>query len=321
MTPSHVVGVDVGTTRTRAVVVTTTGEVVGRGEAGGGNPLVGGEDAFRAALARSLSAAGGPASAPVAATIGVAGFNWASQRSRLEDMSRDALGCGVAVLNDAALPIHAASRGWGVSLVAGTSCNCHGVGPSGATATTTGVSMLDEGAGGAEIVLAALRAVARAETGRGPATSLTNALLERSGQPTPDALFEAVARRAHADAAGWAAVVFDQARRGDPVADGVIRWAAATMADLVLGVARKVGLLDADADVVLSGGVIDAQADLLVPLVRAEVGSVAPGALVERLAVPPVAGAVVHALRWADASAVAIGRFLDGVGVPAGTPP
>src|SRR4051812_28301668 len=69
-----VVGVDAGGTTSRAVIATTTGEILGRGTAGPGNPLGEGPRAaagIGAAIEAALS--GKDPSTVVAATLGIAG--------------------------------------------------------------------------------------------------------------------------------------------------------------------------------------------------------------------------------------------------------
>ncbi|MEV0643801.1 BadF/BadG/BcrA/BcrD ATPase family protein [Phytomonospora sp. NPDC050363] len=76
-----VLGVDAGGTATRAVAATLSGEVVGRGDAGPGNPIAVGNHAAADALAEAVGAAlsGHDAGAVLAGALGLAGS------SRLED--------------------------------------------------------------------------------------------------------------------------------------------------------------------------------------------------------------------------------------------
>ncbi|GGL14621.1 N-acetylglucosamine kinase [Planomonospora parontospora] len=94
-----VLGVDAGGTSTRAVVVTTAGDVVGRGRAGGGNPAaLGAERAFGnlgLAVREALTSAD-PAEVR-AVTVGLAGAGTLRDPAVRAAFERTVRGCGPAV--------------------------------------------------------------------------------------------------------------------------------------------------------------------------------------------------------------------------------
>jgi N-acetylglucosamine kinase-like BadF-type ATPase len=302
----YLLGLDVGGTRTRALVASLEGEVLGFGESGCGNhENVGYEglyEAMRDALARALGAVGGGAAGArageiAAAGFGVAGFDWPSERPETEAaIARLGLACPFALRNDAALGLAAgSSEGWGLNLVAGTSNNCYGRSRSGAEASLSGAgAAVGELGGGLEIAGAALAAVNRARLGRIAPTTLSEALCSLAGTVSPEALVEEVAMGRLAAQASWAPAVFEAARGGDEAALGIIGWAGRELGESAAAVARLVGLAGESFELVLSGSLFGLEPRLEAGI-RAILAAAAPGARVVGLDAPPVLGAVVLA--------------------------
>jgi N-acetylglucosamine kinase-like BadF-type ATPase len=129
-----------------------------------------------------------------AAGLGVAGYDWPSQRQPVLDVLA---GLGfkmpLEIVNDAILGLLAGSQaGWGLAVIAGTSCNCWGwdrthqkIGH-----TTGGGWMMGEHAGGRELVDKAVQAMAYEWTRRGPATALTRLFVAHTGADNLESLLE-----------------------------------------------------------------------------------------------------------------------------------
>jgi N-acetylglucosamine kinase-like BadF-type ATPase len=179
-------GVDVGSTKTHALIAEESGKVVGFGRGGPGNHETVGYEGFQASLheavGEALHAAGLTAESVSGAGFGVSGYDWPSETEPTLQVVRTlGLRAPLRAVNDAILGIVAGSpSGWGIAVVSGTGCNCWGWDDSREhiAQMTGGGTEMGEGAGGSELVAEAVRRVAHAWTGRGPATRLTQAFMD-----------------------------------------------------------------------------------------------------------------------------------------------
>jgi N-acetylglucosamine kinase-like BadF-type ATPase len=305
----YLLGVDVGGSRTRALVADTAGCALGFGEAGPGNhEVVGYEGLFAAmqdAVTQAIAELGGAddgversasgAMPIVGAGFGVAGFDWESERAdTMMAIEKLGLRCPVELRNDAALGLAAgASEGWGINISAGTSNNCYGRTRDGRVGRISGAgAAFGENGGAVEILGAALVSINHARILRGPPTALTAALCARAGVYDADALVEGLACRRIAPSVDWVSEVFEVARSGDEVARGIIAWAGRELGESAVAVTRQLGLERESFEVVLSGSLF-AYEPRLEDGVAAVLAEAVPGARLVRLEVPPVVGAVV----------------------------
>lgn len=305
-------GIDVGGSRTRALLSDLEGGALGYGEAGPGNhEMVGYEGlaaAMESALSRAFESAGleGRPGARVRGSIagaglGVAGFDWESERAdTLAAIVRLGLSCPLELRVDAALGLAAgAAEGWGINLVAGTSNNCYGLSRDGREGRIAGASMiLGEHGGAAEIAARALVAVNYARIRRSGPTALSEALCRLTGMATPDGLIEAVTLGLQGYDAAWAPEVFAAAKAGDEAAREIIAWAGRELGESAAAVVRQLGLEDEAFEVVLSGSLFECEPRLETG-VSAVLAGAAPGARIVRLMAPPVVGAVLLGARAA----------------------
>nr|BFD80811.1 BadF/BadG/BcrA/BcrD ATPase family protein [Streptomyces sp. Xyl84] len=186
-----------------------------------------------------------PAFRPDALCVGAAGAASAPEAARdlaqrlLEDLPAQE----VAVTSDA-VTAHAGALGTrpGVVLALGTGSVALGIGDDGTYARVDGWGpwLGDEGSG-AWIGAAGLRAALRAHDGRGPATALLAAAVERFGDP--ERLPAALDRDGNParTAASFAPDVARVAAAGDESAAAVLREAAAALGEAVLAAARRIG--------------------------------------------------------------------------------
>jgi N-acetylglucosamine kinase-like BadF-type ATPase len=296
--PRFLLGIDVGSTKTHALVADERGQAVGFGQGGSGNPEAVGYSGLvqvlQEAVGEALTSAGVARDEIVGAGFGISGYDWPSQREpMLEAIRTLGLNAPVEIVNDAMLGLLAgAEQGWGVAVVAGTSCNCWGRDRSGREGRMTGFSWLGEAAGAAELIYKALQAVALEWTWRGPATRLTQAFVELTGVRSVEELLEGLTMghiRIHAEAAP---LVFQVAAEGDQVAHELIVWAGRELASMAIGVIRQLSLEPLSFEVVMAGSFFRGS-PLLAETMRETIHPVAPGARLVRLHVPPVVGAVV----------------------------
>ncbi|MBN1659855.1 MAG: ATPase [Anaerolineae bacterium] len=302
---SHYLGVDVGATKTLAVVADGAGRVVGSGTAGPGNWEVVGWPGLRAALRQAVDAALASAAigrqALAAAGLGVAGYDWPVQEAPThEAIAGLELSVPYGLVNDALIGLLAgAADGWGVAVVAGTGTNCRGLDSQGREGRVTGGSTaFGEHGGAGEIVARALQDISRAWSRRGPATALTAALVHWAGAAHAADLFEGLMVGRYTLSAAAAPLVFQAAAAGDTVAREIVLWAGRELGSLAVGVIRQLRLEAETFDVVLAGSTYKGSPDLVTALGET-VHQVAPGARLVRLHAPPVVGAVLLAYRQA----------------------
>jgi N-acetylglucosamine kinase-like BadF-type ATPase len=230
------------------------------------------------------------------AGLGVAGYDWSSEREPTLHVAREALGtrAPLEAVNDALIGLIAgASEGWGVGIEAGTGCNCYGRDRHGRIGHVTGSGWrMGEAAGAYQVVDAALHCVSREWSRRGPATALTPAFITLTGARDLEDLLEGLCERRYSLNASAAPLVFQVAAAGDSQARVVIEWAGRELAGLAIGVIRQLGIEALDFELVMVGRLFDGGAMLVEPMCAA-VHAAAPHARIVRLDAPPVVGGVL----------------------------
>jgi N-acetylglucosamine kinase-like BadF-type ATPase len=293
-----VLGVDGGGSKTHAAICDENGTLIGAGTAGPSNwetvGLRGASDSIGDAIERAMGGAGLPRSELEAAVFGLAGVDWPSDVPRLEG-AFEALRLSISptIVNDSFIALRAGVRApWGVVVIAGTGTVAAGRNSAGETYRTLGLGRLlgDEGSA-SDVGEAALRAVARAYVGRGPATSLSEGLCELMGAATVAQLLEEYSRGGEPEI-NAAPIVLDHAARGDAVAAQIVESAGAELGAAAATVARNLDMLDEPFELVLAGGLFHGASDMLEKAIARQL----PSALLTRLEAPPVTGALLTAL-------------------------
>jgi N-acetylglucosamine kinase-like BadF-type ATPase len=314
----YFLGIDIGATKSHALVADETGHALGLGTGGAGNWETVGYDGLTATLNaitdQALARAGVAKHQIAGAGLGIAGYDWPSQdeptRQAIETLGIPA---PYAFVNDTTLGLIAGTtQGWGVAVVSGTSCNCRGRGPDGREGRVTGEGWrFAEFAGAGELVAKAIWAVSLAWSQRGPATRLTEAFIGLTGAADAADLLEGLSvyrYQLSAEAAPW---VFQVAAEGDRVAQELIRWAGQELGSLATGVIRQLAIERMEFEVVLIGSMFKggpALTDALAETVHA----VAPGARLVRLAAPPVVGSVLLGMQQAGLETASLRQTLIG---------
>ena len=300
------VGVDAGGTKTHALVADKSGEVLGVGRAGTGNwegvGLDGALAALRQAVGEALSAARTSPQEVTAAGYGLAGLDWPSDEARLRPLVEELGLSGPSVLvNDTFVALRAGAREpWGVVIVAGTGTTVAGRNRRGEMARTPGLGYpFDDWGSAPDLAQAALHAVARAYTGRGPATALSNRLVRLVGAADVADLLEGVSRWRYnlfPLVADVVRALMEEADGGDGAAREIVLRAGRELGGGAVVVIRRLGMEDEEFDLVLAGGLFRSANPLLLDTLRGTVQAVAPGARPVRLDVPPVVGGVLLAM-------------------------
>jgi N-acetylglucosamine kinase-like BadF-type ATPase len=291
------IAVDAGGTSTRAVAISTAGDVFGYGRSGGGNPTSAGVPGAVAAIGSAVEAAvaGLPTGEVEAVVLAMAGERSDAFFAQLAERI-GGLGLGPVVMQpDLLAMFHSGThRLEGYGMVAGTGSIAARV-RDGALHRVVGGKgwLLGDAGSGFWIGHRVARAVVSALDGQGPTTALTPLVLEAVGiadDPAGSAVRRLVSTlyaRRPVQLAEFAPLAFAAAE--DPVARAILSEAADALADLLTTV-REPGL---DGPVVLGGSV----------LVRGFLAG--PAELRDRLQLPPevvtasdgVVGAAVLALR------------------------
>jgi N-acetylglucosamine kinase-like BadF-type ATPase len=293
-----VLAVDGGGSKTHLAICDESGAVLGAATAGPANwetvGLRGAADTIGDALEKALTASGLRRDQIEAAAFGLAGVDWPSDVDRLSTaLASLRLTCPTTIVNDSFIALRAGAQApWGVVVIAGTGTVVAGRNRAGETFRTLGLGRLlgDDGSA-SDVAEQVVRAVARAYVGRAPATSLTEGLRALMGAGSVEEMLEEYSRGGEPELDA-APLALEQAARGDPVAVGIIEWAAGELGGAAATVAGRLGMDGEPYELVLSGGLFRGGGELLETLISRAV----PTALLTRLEVPPVSGAVLMAL-------------------------
>jgi N-acetylglucosamine kinase-like BadF-type ATPase len=312
----YYLGIDVGGTKSHALIADEQGQAVGFGESGPGNwESVGWEGTHAvldAIIAQAASQAGVKRSDIAAAGFGIAGYDWPEDRQLHVDIIRDLLGPDLPfeLVNDAFIGLWAGTdAGWGVAVTAGTSCNCYGRNAQGEIGRVVGSSRFGEYAGAQELVDWAVQAIARDWSLRGPPTRLSDRFVAETGASDVADLLAGLMRGRYVLSASSAPIVFSVAGEGDDVALDLVRRAGRELGNLAVGVSRQIGITGLAFDVVLSGSFYNGS-PLIQETMADTIHAVAPKARLVRLQALPVVGAVLLGMEQVGLRAPALREAL-----------
>ena len=295
----YFLGIDVGSSKTHALIVDEMGQCVGFGKAGGGNHQTGGYEGLTSVLRESFTQAremsGVDGTAITGAGFGVAGYDFPSDRERhLQSIALLGLSCPLEVVNDGMNGLLAgATRGIGVNVTAGSSNNCRGRGKQGQEGRIVGNGIMFGEFGGAyEIAARGLQMVNYAWIKRIPPTVLTQIYLEAAGAKDEADLMEGLSSSQYHLFPYIAVRVIEAARQGDLAASEVVEWAGEELGWLAVSVARQIEMQDEVVEIIQSGSVFQA-GELITDPMRNVVLKHCPQASLIPLDGPPVVGAVI----------------------------
>jgi N-acetylglucosamine kinase-like BadF-type ATPase len=308
----YFLGIDVGSSKTHALIVDETGRCVGFGKAGGGNHQSAGYEGLSRVLRESFSRAceiSGVGAASIAgAGFGVAGYDFPSDRDQhLHAIAALGLACPMEVVNDGWNGLFAAAtRGVGVNVTAGSGVNCRGRGRNGQEGRVVGNGVdFGEFGGSIEIVYRAGQYVNYAWIKRIPPTRLTKIFLEATGARDEVDLMEGLSNSYYHLFPYLAIQIVDAARQGDPAAIEVIRWSGEELGWLAVSVARQINMENDEVEIIQSGSVFNA-GDILTHPMREIVLAHCPKAKLIRLDGPPVVGPVILGMEQAGFEGYAV---------------
>lgn len=308
----YFLGIDVGSSKTHALIVDQTGQCLGFGQAGGGNHQGGGYERLAEVLQISFAAASqmcGVSAAQIAgAGFGVAGYDFPSEREDHLDAVRSlGLACPLEVVNDGVNGLMAGtSHGIGVNVTAGSGVNCRGRGPAGQQGRIVGNGAeFGEFGGAIEIVYRALQYVTYAWIKRIPPTRLTGIFLEATAAKDELDLMEGLSNRYYHLFPFLAVQIVQAAHEGDRAALEVVQWSGQELGWLAVSVARQIDMEHDEVEIVQSGSVFEAGEILTGPM-RDLVLQHCPRAKLTRLDGPPVVGPVILGMEQAGCDGYAV---------------
>ena len=316
MAKQYFLGIDVGSSKTHALIADENGQCLGFGKAWGGNHQGVGYDGLAKVLLQSFEQASWMAKIPTkdiaGAGFGIAGYDFPSDRgSHLETIAKLGLSCPVEVVNDGVNGLLAGtSHGIGVNITAGSGVNCCGRGPNGEEGRIVGNgSSFGEYGGGIEIVWRGLHMVNYAWIKRIPATALTGIYLEATGAKDELDLMEGLSNDTYHLYPNIAVQIFEAARAGDTTAGELLQWAGEELGWLVVSVTRQIGMENEAVEIVQSGGVFDGGELITRPMSQVILQHV-PKARITRLDGPPVVGPVLLGMQIAGVDGYPIREIL-----------
>jgi N-acetylglucosamine kinase-like BadF-type ATPase len=308
----YYLGVDGGTTRTKAVICDEEGRVVGSGEGAASNYQVVGLDAavkgVGDAVRTALTAAELSVSQVTHAVFGLSGMDLPMNREELEAaLAKVFPGLSLTLVNDTWIMLKAGSeKGWGIAVVCGGGANACAYGRDGSWVTLRGLGY-ESGlrGGGLDMLRDILHFAFLSHDGTGPRSVLEQTVLDVTGVSDYDTL-QLLFLEAVQDMAGHGELlqrslaviprVFEGATAGDEVCKRILRLQAESLAEGITGLVHKMGFEHEPVEVVLGGSVFKGANPLLVDTLTLLVHESAPLA---RLATPrldPVLGACIMAL-------------------------
>ncbi len=186
-----------------------------------------------------------------------------------------------------------------VAVVCGAGINCVGVSRDGRHARFASLGRISgDWGGGMELGDEALWWAARADDGRGPATTLASLVPAFFDLPDVPAVYEAIhfGRLGHRRLIELAPIVLAASRDGDPVARGVVTRLADEVVAFAGASLTRLDLLDVPTVVVLGGGVLASRDAVLLGEIESRLAAVAPRAGTVVTEVSPVVGAALLGL-------------------------
>lgn len=325
-----VVGVDGGNSKTVAAVATARGDVLGAAFGPGSDiygpgPARGALDVLASVVRKALLNAGVRPAAVGATVASLAGADWPEDYDlyRLELRARVGLGGDLKILNDGVGPLRLANpSGTGVAVALGTGA---AVGARGPGAATWHASFWLTVGGSEWLGQRALAAVCQAALGIGPPTSLGEPLMALLGADDEETMLRTLTQRESPFRSGlWqrdaGRIVLDCDGKGDAVARGLVAEQARLIAPYAVTAADKVGL-QADYDVVLTGGLLRHPTSVLASRLTDEIKAQQGRARVTTVTVAPVAGALLEAIALAGSEVTCpLVGAISGSGVLAALP-
>jgi N-acetylglucosamine kinase-like BadF-type ATPase len=297
---TYYLGIDIGATKTAALICDENGNFLGDGKGGPGNHESVGFDGMERSVKQALDEALNRAQIQVGqlsgAGFGIAGFDWHSEEPLMKEViHKIGVQAPYKMVNDVVLGLLAGtSEGWGVAVVSGTGCNCRGWDREHkreGRVTGYGITM-GEGAGGSELIHRTMQAIGYSWTQRLPPTALAPVFIEMTGAKDLEDLIQGYTAHHYEIGADAARTVFRVAEQGDAIANQLVRWAGVELGEMANAVIRQLNFEDIEFEIALIGSMFKSGEILIKPM-RETVHAVAPKAKLIPTEARPVLGAAL----------------------------
>jgi N-acetylglucosamine kinase-like BadF-type ATPase len=313
MAVTYYLGVDGGTTRTKAVVGDDAGHIVGSSEGSASNYQIVGLEAAISGITETvrgaLTAADISISQIECAVFGLSGMDLPKDREVLSAALVTTFpGLVFDLVNDTWIMLKAGSnKGWGIALVCGGGANACACSRDGTWVTLRGLGY-ESGlrGGGLDMLRDILHYAFLSHDGTGPKSVLEQTVLDVTGAPDYDTLqllfLEAVQDTAgHGEllhrALAIVPLVFDSATAGDEVCKHILMLQAESLAEGITGLVGKMGFERETVDIVLGGSVFGGSNPVFIDRLTLLTHGIAPLARLGPPLLDPVLGAYVMALQ------------------------
>jgi N-acetylglucosamine kinase-like BadF-type ATPase len=298
VTPA-VVAVDGGASKTHLALVGADGALLRLVRGPESQPHNLGLERALAVLDRLYAEAGADGPAEVA-QLSMAGVDFPSEEEQLRAAVESRRWASRTLVgNDTFAVLRAGTeRGWGVAVVCGTGINCVGVSADGRHARFPALGQITgDWGGGSDVGYAALFAAVRSEDGRGPKTTLEQAVPAHFGVETPIELAERIhhGELQQRRLLELPRVVFAEAER-DEVAQQIVERLAGEIVAMARVAIERLDLREEPTEVLLGGGLLQTGDGRLSGAVERELRRVAPSATVTAPSSPPIVGAALLGL-------------------------
>jgi N-acetylglucosamine kinase-like BadF-type ATPase len=313
MSPTYYLGVDGGITKTRAVVGSGTGQLLGAGSSGGSNYKAGGLtraiDNIAEALQGALSSAALTLGQVEYAVFGLSGMDFPFQREVLSTaLSATFQGLNFALVSDTWIMLKAgSSKGWGLALVCGGGANACACDQKQTWVTLRGTGYQSSLRGGGLVMARDLLHYAfLSHDGTGPKFGLEQKLLELLKISDYDTLqllllefgpeteeYKALLHQI----LSLLPLVFDEATKGDEACKRILLLQAETLAEGVTGLIHKMAFEQVPFELVLGGGVFKGSNPIFIDRLTFLIHAVAPLAKLATPSLEPAVGAYIMAVQ------------------------
>jgi N-acetylglucosamine kinase-like BadF-type ATPase len=297
---TYYLGIDIGATKTAALICDENGNFLGDGQGGPGNHESVGFDGMERSVRQALDAALNHAQIRMdqlsGAGFGIAGFDWHSEEPLMKEViHKVGVQAPFKMVNDVVLGLLAGtSEGWGVAVVSGTGCNCRGWDREHkreGRVTGYGITM-GEGAGGSELIHRTMQAIGYSWTKRLPPTELAPVFVKMTGAKDLEDLIQGYTAHYYEIGADAARTVFRVAEQGDLLANELVRWAGCELGEMANAVIRQLNFEGIEFEIALIGSMFKSGEILIKPM-RETVHAVAPKAKLIPTEARPVLGAAL----------------------------
>lgn len=315
MSDPAVIAVDGGASKTHLALIGPDGELLELIRGTESSPQNLGLERALAVLDGLFAKAGGTKGVAEVAQLNMSGVDFPSEEQELREAIEARRWAGRTVVdNDTFAVLRAGTeRGWGVAVVCGSGINCVGVASDGRHARFPALGQITgDWGGGTDVGYAALSAAARSEDGRGPKSSLEQAVPAYFGLETPAELAEAIhrgripARRV----IELPPVVFAEAAQ-DEVAAQIVNHLGREIYAMARVAIERLDLASEPIEVLLGGGLLQSGDGRLSRQVEQALRDVAPKVAVTAPSSPPIVGAALLGLDELGASAEAQRRVRE----------